>query len=963
MTPQEWEKVSEIYHNASELESNERSAFLEKACGGDPKLRREVESLLAADGEAGNFISEPVVGAFASDLLKTHNPTPNEMIGHYRIISKIGSGGMGEVFLAVDTRLGRNVAIKTLSSFFDSDPNFLKRFRNEARAAATLNHPNVATVYSVDEHNGRPFIAMEYVEGKTLDHLFTDEGVDLATFTQWFAPVIDAIGQAHAKGVIHRDIKPGNIIVTEYGTPKILDFGLAYFQPTPSGEHSSLIHVTDDGQVIGTPSYMSPEQAEGKDIDHRTDIFSLGVVMYEALTGKRPFSGETNAEMITNLLRTEPIPATEVRPTVPLLVWKVVSRCLQKDRSDRPQTMKKVGTMLSDAVLRSNGAISAGSFARRLYHETRSGNIWLRVGAAALVVVLAVAAWFYFSRNTGPVNFATMTMRRLADTNNVGYSTIAPDGKSVAFATFDEEGTRSLWIRRIDDRNALQIVAPQRMAYWGGLAMTEDGGQVFYITAGPTAFYGTLYRVSSLGGPSKKLIEQANDIGGISPDGQRFLFVRYGDPNKNQDQSRIFTASTADGSGEQVVQSTPSGDTQATNFRDPQYSPDGRSVYYIKHQRIDNIEHWSLNVMPLDGGPETQILEQRERINEVAVLRDGSGLLITSFDPVSNLQQIYHVSLPEGKKTRVTNDLFFYFGVSVDREGRNIVASQRYDEQRVWVGEAGNLANLKPLNLDPAFRSVDWAPDGRIVYDALENNRQHVWIADADGKNSQRLTDPATVDFDPRVSGDGRYIVFTSLRKGFNQIWRMDIDGSNQVLLADVSGWGQTPRFESDGQTVVFDWMRELDRVLGRVPVSGGKVEEMRQTEQTPSYNPLYWTMSPDGKRYAYTFTDPAEGRTKVAIRDVGSSEPAHVLNIWPSVVFKWMPDGESIFYRERQVGYQPETEILKVDITTGKAKVLYSASPEYIMDMSFSRDGKKAALVRGRNISNSVLLTSALAK
>jgi len=191
----------------------------------------------------------------------------------------------------------------------------------------------------------------------------------------------------------------------------------------------------------------------------------------------------------------------------------------------------------------------------------------------------------------------------------------------------------------------------------------------------------------------------------------------------------------------------------------------------------------------------------------------------------------------------------------------------------------------------------------------------------------------------------------------------MDIDGSNQVLLADVSGWGQTPRFESDGQTVVFDWMRELDRVLGRVPVSGGKVEEMRQTEQTPSYNPLYWTMSPDGKRYAYTFTDPAEGRTKVAIRDVGSSEPAHVLNIWPSVVFKWMPDGESIFYRERQVGYQPETEILKVDITTGKAKVLYSASPEYIMDMSFSRDGKKAALVRGRNISNSVLLTSALAK
>lgn len=957
MTPQEWEKVSEIYHTASELEDSERSAFLEKACGEDVSLRREVESLLAADGEAGDFISEPVVGAFASDIFKTDSPNANDMIGHYRIAAKIGSGGMGNVYRAVDTRLGREVAIKTLSSVFDGDPNFLRRFRNEARAAATLNHPNVATIYAVDEYDNRPFIAMEYVEGKTLDHYFSEEGVDIDIFKRWFTPVIDAIGQAHAKGVIHRDIKPGNIMVTNEGVPKVLDFGLAYFQESTLKSHSSNVDITQDGQVIGTPSYMSPEQAEGKDIDHRTDVFSLGVVMYEALTGARPFKGDSNAETISNLLKTEPIPPVELRPTVPLPVSRVVTKCIQKDPSDRPQSMRKVGRMLSEAIAQSDGSTSAGSFARRLYHETRSGSVWFRIAAAVAVLLLAVMGWFYFSRIAAgpPVNFAAMTMRRLSDTNNVGYSMIAPDGKSVAFATFDEEGTRSLWIRRIDDRNALQIVPPQRMAYWGGLAMSEDGGQVFYLTAGLTAFHGTLYRVSSLGGPPKKLIEQANDVGGISPDGQRFLFIRYGEP------SNILTASTADGSGEQVVQSTPVGDTQATNYRDPQYSPDGRSVYYIKHQRIDNIEHWSLQVVPLEGGPETEILEQRERINEVAVLRDGSGLLITSIDPVSNLQQIYHVSLPHGKKTRVTNDLFFYFGVSVDRDGRNIVASQRYDEQRIWVGDANNLSNLKTLNADPAYRNADWAPDGRIVYDAFENNRQHIWIADADGKNSHRLTDPGTADFEPRVSGDGRYIVFTSLRNGFNQIWRMDIDGSNQVLLADVSGWGQAPRFAADGQTVVFDWMRERDRVLGRVPVSGGKVEEMPQSEQTPGYNPVYWTMSPDGKRFAYTYTDQAEGRTKVAVKDVGSSEPAKVLNIWPSLVFKWMPDGESIFYRERQVGYQPESEILKVDVATRKSKVLFSAVPDYISDMTFSRDGKKVALVRGRNISNSVLLTSAL--
>jgi serine/threonine protein kinase/Tol biopolymer transport system component len=957
MTPQEWEKVSEIYHTASELDSNDRSAFLEKACDGDLHLRREVESLLAADGEAGSFISEPVVGAFASDLLKTHNPTPNEMIGHYRIISKIGSGGMGEVFLAIDTRLGRKVAIKTLSSFFDSDPNFLKRFRNEARAAATLNHPNVATVYSVDEHNGRPFIAMEYVEGKTLDHLFTEEGIDLATFNQWFTPVIAAVGQAHEKGVIHRDIKPGNIIVTTEGTPKILDFGLAYFQATPSGAHSSLIHVTDDGQIIGTPSYMSPEQAEGKDIDHRTDIFSLGVVMYEALTGKRPFIGENNAEMISNLLKTEPLPATEVRPSVPLPVSKVISRCLQKDRADRPRSMKNVARMLDEAISSSNGAISAGSFARRLYHETRSGNKWLRIGAAALVLVLALAGWFYFSRKAPepPVNFATMTIRRLSESNNVGYTQLSPDGKSIAYATVDPDDTRALWVRRVDDRNALQIVPPHRLSFWGGIAISEDGGQVFYITAGRAADHGSLYRVSSFGGPSRKLVELANDVGGISPDGLRILFVRYGLP------SHILTVNTSDGSNEQIIQSGPKEDTASlTNFRDPQFSPDGKSIYYVRYERKGGIEHWSLVTLPLEGGTETQILEQNERIGEIAVLRDGSGLLITSMDPASNIQQLYHVSLPDGTKTRVTNDLNFYFGISVDRESRNIVTAQQSTLYKVWVGEASNLSSLKPVTQDQnAFRYVDWTPDGRIVYDAYENNRTHIYISDADGKNVQRLTESESNNAEPRVSGDGRFIVFSSNRSGLNQIWRMNIDGSNQVLLADVSGVTQAPKFAADGQTVVFDWLRDQDRIVATVPVTGGRVEELPEFEELPVFTAFYWAMSPDGKYTAYSFRDEADGRTKVAIKSLDSDAPVSILNFWPSIIFKWMPDSRSIFYRERELAYQPETQIFRHEIGKPEPKVLYSAAPEAIGDMSYSRDGKKVAVVRGSGTSNAIMLSS----
>jgi Tol biopolymer transport system component/predicted Ser/Thr protein kinase len=958
MTPQEWEKVSELYHTASELESDERSAFLDKACDGDPTLRREVETLLAADGEAGDFISEPVVGAFASDLLKSYHPKPNEMIGHYRIISKIGSGGMGEVFLAVDTRLGRKVAIKTLSSFFDSDPNFLKRFRNEARAAATLNHPNVATVYAVDEHNGRPFIAMEYVEGKTLDHLFTDEGVDLATFARWFTPVIDAIGQAHAKGVIHRDIKPGNIIVTGDGTPKVLDFGLAYFQPTPSGAHSSLIHVTDDGQIIGTPSYMSPEQAEGKEIDHRTDIFSLGVVMYEALTGVRPFTGEGNAEIIGSLLKTEPIPAEEIRSSVPLPVSKVILKCLQKNRSDRPQSMKRLGQMLNEAVSRSNGAISAGSFARRLYHETRPRSIWPIAAVAFLVLFLALAGWYYFSSQPPelPLNFANMTMRRLSQSKNVAYAALSPDGKSVVYVTLEGNDDRSLWLRRVSETNAIQIVPPQPVQYWDCPAFSDDGEYIYYITAARGAAHGTLYRIPTLGGLPRKVVDKANHLGNLSPDGKRLLFVRYGDVNPsasvNTTETQIISANAADGSDERSL----IGAAGETIFREPRFSSDGNSIYYVKRELSDGVEQWSIVKLPAVGGDEVPVLRQNERIGAIALLKNSSGLMMSARDPASNVHQLYHVSLPDGRSTRITNDLNYYIGVSVDRDARNIVTAQRSEENMVWVGDANDLTSLKPLsNGIAAHSNVEWTPDGKLVFDAYENNLVHIWISDADGRNAVRLTDSGSNDSEPKVSGDGRYIVFTSNRAGPNQIWRMNIDGSNQTLLAEVRGITQVPRFESDGKTVVFRWFNEGSEPLGRVDVAGGPVEGVKGLPTAAAY---YWATSPDGKRVAYAASKGAENG--IEVRSKGSDTPGVSLGIWPSVILKWMPDGRSLYYQDWQRTDGPRSKIWMIDMDSRQPQLLLSTEPDHVLDLSYSRDGKRVAIVRGKTAFDAVMLTAA---
>jgi Tol biopolymer transport system component len=315
--------------------------------------------------------------------------------------------------------------------------------------------------------------------------------------------------------------------------------------------------------------------------------------------------------------------------------------------------------------------------------------------------------------------------------------------------------------------------------------------------------------------------------------------------------------------------------------------------------------------------------------------------------------------LTDGKKTRLTNDLFFYFGVSVDRSGRNIVASQRSTEQRVWVGDASDMSNIKPLNQDMnANQSIDWTPDWRIVFDGYENNISRIWIADADGKNLQKLTSSDADDSEPRVSGDGRFIVFKSKRSGRPQIWRMDINGGDQTVLTDVPGVTQSPRFAADGQTVIFEWLHDRDRVLASIPVTGGEVQQVERLNEIPANYLYYRDVSPNGRSIAHTIWDSREGRMKVEVRSTNPSEPPKLLNIWPSLVFKFAPDGKQIIYRERQVGYAPEAEVRRIDPATGKSTQLISTSPEYVADFSYSRDGKKVALVRGKTTSNAVILS-----
>ncbi len=946
MTPEKWEKVGRIFHSAAVLDGEERTAFLRTVCSGDDELLREVESLISADNCAEEFIAEPAVNVAELEPPDEPESLAGALLGHYRIETSIGRGGMGEVYLATDTRLNRKVALKKLPDQFIGDPAFVRRFRIEAQAAAGLNHPNVATIYSVEESDGKPFITMEYVDGKTLEDLTPAGGLDLGVFLDWFIQLSGALRHAHEKGVTHRDIKPGNIMIAADGVPKILDFGLAQISAGAVSPSGTTANITEPGQVIGTPSYMSPEQAEGKEVDGRSDIFSFGVVMYEALTGVRPFSGSSHAELVSNLLKSDPPMVSDLRPGVPLLVVRLIARCLAKRRRERPQNMQEVRTILSEAKAVMNAGVTSNSLGQRLYREASSPSMLWQGGAVLAVILASFSGWYFFPLDSAsPLNFENMTIRRLSQTQNVVFAHISRDGRSVAYNTIEANENRSLWIRRIEDRNALQLIEPQPVQFWGGLTMSDDGNNVFYITAERSARHGTLYRVSSLGGPPRKLVETVNDLGSLSPDGKRMLYIRYSEP------VTLLSANVEDGSDERIVTAGAPGDI----LRDPHYSPDGLFIYFIKLERSDGVEFWSLRRLSVDGSEEVTIVpNQRERISEIAFWDDPNALLLNAADPESSLSQLYYVSLPDGGRTRITNDLNSYFGVSVDATGSNVVAAQRYDEKRVWVGETSNLAGMKPVSAETnAYLTADWTPDGRLVHDAVDNNRPHIWICDEDGDNPQQLTPNSSDDFQPVVSMDGRFIIFTSTRDGFNQIWRMNIDGSNQVLLARVDGLTSAARLAPDRSSVIFHWFRDGRRTLGRVPIEGGETVEM------PLFGDAHWAISPDGSMVAYSAWDEAANRVKVIIEPIGSERPNRTLDIAPTYILKWTADSRGLVYRERQAGDNPEATVMEWLLTAAEPIILFSTEPEYVIDFTYSRDGKKAAAVRGRLITDAVLLAS----
>ena len=869
--------------------------------------------------------------------------SPGTKLGTYTIESALGSGGMGDVYKALDTKLNRHVALKVLPEILASDPERLKRFEQEARAASALDHPNIITIHDIHlrqgfggqvaEGDNYNFIVMQYVEGKTVRELMQEGPIELKQALRYAVQAAEGLVRAHDKGIVHRDLKPANLMVTEDGLVKVLDFGLAKLtepENVSEAETRDLDLKTKEGHILGTVPYMSPEQAQGKKVDHRSDIFSFGCVLYEMVTGKRAFPSDSMAGTLAAIIKDDPRKVSDLAPAVPLDVERVITRCLRKEPERRYQSMADLRLELVDIkeAVDSGKAVATSQIRKKEAPSFERKWLW---GLVAILVV-GIASWIILGPGGGdrPPRFSSP----IPITSLEGYETqpaLSPDGKMVAFAGFGmKHGPADIYVKLVDEGEPLQLT--HGPADDQGPTWSHDGTKVAFSRRQPDGTCGVM-EVSALGGPERRLTVAApGPMGGCgfrpldySPDG-RFLVMRDG---KGLSLLSLDT-------GEKTELTSP---PDPENDRAPAFSPDGSRVAFVRD--FNRVPGGEIRIQPVDGGEQVLVPSEQPHVNQLdwapsgkalvcalvgrqlwwvplsgekpTQLEVGDDALHVSIAPATephprmvftergpNNSNIYRLNGPASSEPSLPMKLPSSstrgdFGPDISPDGTRIAfASSRKGANGVWVCEIGDDDSC--IELSERGMTPRWSPDGKkIAY----RSKAGVWVVDADGGIPVRVTEEGIDAGVPAWSNDGKWIYFGDVSE--MQLWKIPTEGGEAVRV--TQGLGGPSRESEDGRFLYFF----RPGGIWRVPTSGGEETRVVQ-EKTLGY--LNWTLWKDKLIFSIS-----QGKYGTTIRqlDLQTKEATEMatLEAPPSTGLAVSPDGQWLYVVQVE---PPEGDLMLVE-------------------------------------------------